>query len=56
MPPGVTARQPAETLATAFDSLLAGAVTQWLHANDGGRLETLLADLADVLLEGIAAS
>lgn len=52
----LTSRQPAETLATAFDSLLAGAVTQWLHANDGGRLETLLADLADVLLEGIAAS
>jgi AcrR family transcriptional regulator len=45
--------QPAETLATAFDSLLAGAVTQWLHARDGARLEPLLADLSEVLLEGV---
>lgn len=50
----LTARRPAETLATAFDSLLAGAVTQWLHAGGNTRLELLLADLAEVLLEGIA--
>jgi TetR/AcrR family acrAB operon transcriptional repressor len=46
--------RPAETLATAFDSLLAGAVTQWLHAGDGSPLGPLLTDLADVLLEGVA--
>jgi AcrR family transcriptional regulator len=45
--------QPAETLATAFDSLLAGAVTQWLHARDGARLGPLLADLSEVLLQGV---
>lgn len=45
--------QPAEILATAFDSLLAGAVTQWLHAGDNGRLAPRLAALAEVLLEGV---
>lgn len=50
----LTGARTAETLAIAFDSLLAGAVTQWLHAADGEPLAPLLADLADVLLEGIA--
>lgn len=47
--------KPAETLATAFDSLLAGAVAQWLHGPGRAPLGPLLADLADVLLTGIAA-
>jgi len=51
----LTLRKPAETLATALDSLLAGAVTQWLHSGDDHALEPLLTDLADVLLEGITA-
>jgi AcrR family transcriptional regulator len=32
----------AEVLATAFDSLLSGAVIQWLHAQRRGSLPTLL--------------
>jgi AcrR family transcriptional regulator len=51
----LTDRRPPETLATAFDSLLAGAVTQWLHASDDVPVGPLLAGLADVLLEGAAA-
>lgn len=50
----LTGRRSAEALATAFDSLLAGAVTQWLHAGDGAPLAPFLSDLADLLLEGIA--
>lgn len=49
-------RRPAETLATAFDSLLAGAVTQWLHGPDDTALTPMLSDLAGVLLDGIAAA
>jgi AcrR family transcriptional regulator len=49
-------RRAAETLATAFDSLLAGAVTQWLHGPSDAALEPMLSDLADVLLDGIAAA
>ncbi len=49
-------RRAAETLATAFDSLLAGAVTQWLHGTSDAALEPMLSDLADVLLDGIAAA
>ncbi|MDO8901355.1 MAG: TetR/AcrR family transcriptional regulator [Phenylobacterium sp.] len=49
-------RRPAETLATAFDSLLAGAVTQWLHGPDDAPLTPMLSDLAEVLLDGIAVA
>lgn len=52
----LTQRKSAETLATAFDSLLAGAVTQWLHAGAPARLEPLLEDLIDLLLNGIGAA
>lgn len=46
-------QQPAVILATAFDSLLSGAVTQWLHADDRASLQSKLSDLADVLLDGV---
>jgi AcrR family transcriptional regulator len=45
----------AEVLATAFDSLLSGAVIQWLHAQRRGSLPTLLESLIDVFLDGAAA-
>jgi hypothetical protein len=51
-----TAERPAEVLATAFDSLLAGAATHWLHNPQGVPLAELLGDLAEVLLEGISVS
>jgi len=47
--------QPAEVLATAFDSLLSGAVTQWLHARQKSALGPLLASLVEVFLNGAAA-
>lgn len=50
-----TTERPAEVLATAFDSLLAGAATHWLHNPDGAPLASLMADLAEVLLRGISA-
>jgi AcrR family transcriptional regulator len=45
----------AEVLATAFDSLLSGAVIQWLHAQRRGSLPALLEALVDVFLDGAAA-
>lgn len=42
----------AEVLATAFDSLLSGAVIQWLHAQRRGSLPTMLESLVDVFLDG----
>jgi len=45
----------AEVLATAFDSLLSGAVIQWLHAQRRGSLPTLLESLIDVFLDGAVA-
>lgn len=46
---------PAEVLATAFDSLLSGAVTQWLHDRRRGSLAGLLKSLIDVFLKGAAS-
>jgi AcrR family transcriptional regulator len=46
--------QSAEVLATAFDSLLSGAVTQWLHASQKSALGALLASLVEVFLSGAA--
>lgn len=43
-----------EVLATAFDSLLSGAVIQWLHNPQKGALAPLLDSLAKVLLGGAA--
>lgn len=47
---------PANALATAFDSLLAGAVNHWLHDPRRGALAPLLSSLVDVLLGGAAAA
>lgn len=44
----------AEALATAYDSLLSGAVIQWLHSSRKASLPTLLASLVDVFLHGAA--
>ncbi|MDP3736547.1 MAG: TetR/AcrR family transcriptional regulator [Hyphomonadaceae bacterium] len=46
---------PAEVLATAYDSLLSGAVAQWLHAAPKSPLGPLLTSLAAVFLKGAAA-
>lgn len=52
----VTHKYPPDVLATAFDSMLSGAVTQWLHDPKKGALSPLLSSLVDVLLSGAAAS
>jgi hypothetical protein len=52
----VTSKYPPDVLATAFDSMLSGAVTQWLHDPKKGALSPLLSSLLDVLLNGAAAS
>ena len=52
----VTRKYAPDVLATAFDSLLSGAVTQWLHDPRKGALAPLLASLVDVLLDGAAAA
>jgi AcrR family transcriptional regulator len=46
---------PAEVLATAFDSLLSGAVIQWLHARRRESLPAMLESLIDVFLDGAGA-
>lgn len=51
----ITLDHSAEVLATAFDSLLSGAVAQWLHAPRKGALAPLLSSLVEVLLKGAAA-
>ncbi len=51
----ITRAQTAEVLATAYDSLLSGAVIQWLHDPRKGALRPMLADLADVFLNGATA-
>ncbi|SUS03364.1 hypothetical protein DF3PB_10116 [uncultured Defluviicoccus sp.] len=50
----VTRALPPELLATAFDSLLSGAVTHWLQNSVRMPLHRILADLAEVFLVGIA--
>ena len=52
----ITRDHPADVLATAFDSMLSGAVAQWLHAPRKGALAPLLSSLVDVMLKGAAAS
>ena len=46
----------AETLANAFDSLLSGAVIQWLHDRRKSSLPRRLASLVDVFLNGAVPS
>lgn len=48
----ISSAQPAEVLATAYDSLMSGAVIQWLHDPRKGSLRPMLAALADVFLKG----
>lgn len=48
--------QSAEVLATAYDSLLSGAVIQWLHDPRKGALPQLLSSLMDVFLKGAAST
>jgi len=50
----VASKPAADVLATAFDSLLSGAVTQWLHDPRKTRLAPLLNSLVEVLLNGAA--
>lgn len=50
----ISREKSAEVLATAFDSLLSGAVTQWLHAPRKSALGPLLASLVEVFLNGAA--
>jgi AcrR family transcriptional regulator len=50
----ITRALPPEVLATAFDSLLSGAVTQWLQDGSGTSLDKLLAALGEVFLSGAA--
>lgn len=50
----VTATCAAETLTIAFDSLLSGAVTNWLQGPADRRLAPLLAELCATLLDGAA--
>ncbi len=45
---------PADVLATAYDSLLSGAVIQWLHDRRKGALPGLLEALAEIFLNGAA--
>ena len=45
--------QPPEVLATAFDSLLAGAITQWLQERQKAALQSLLDAFAEVFLQGV---
>ncbi|MBI1362311.1 MAG: TetR family transcriptional regulator [Alphaproteobacteria bacterium] len=50
----VTGALPPEVMATAFDSLLSGAVTQWLQSSPRTSLSRMLAALAEVFLVGVA--
>jgi AcrR family transcriptional regulator len=50
----ISLEHPAEALATAYDSLLSGAVIQWLHDSRKTSLPGLLASLVDVFLNGAA--
>lgn len=52
----ISTTHPAGVLATAFDSLLSGAVIQWLHEGRPRGLAGLLASLIAVFLHGAAAS
>ncbi len=51
----LTTGQSAEVMATAYDSLLSGAVIQWLHDPRKGALRPMLSALADVFLKGASA-
>lgn len=48
----IAAASSAEALATAYDGLLSGAVTWWLHGPTGKPLPPLLAELVTIFLNG----
>ncbi len=48
----ISRSQPADVLATAYDSLLSGAVIQWLHNRRKSTLPSLLEALAEIFLNG----
>ena len=48
----ISKSHPADVLATAYDSLLSGAVIQWLHDRRKGTLPGLLEALAEIFLNG----
>ena len=48
----ISKSHPADVLATAYDSLLSGAVIQWLHDRRKGALPGLLEALAEIFLNG----
>lgn len=52
----LTRTQTADVLATAYDSLLSGAVIQWLHTPSRGGLPALLTSLLEVFLKGAATA
>ena len=51
----ISKSHPADVLATAYDSLLSGAVIQWLHDRRKGALPGLLEALVEVFLNGAGA-
>lgn len=51
----ISSAAPTEVLATAFDSLLSGAVIQWLHARRRESLPDILESLIEVFLDGASA-
>jgi TetR/AcrR family transcriptional regulator, acrAB operon repressor len=50
----LTRKQPAESLASAFDSLVFGTITHWLYQDHGEPLHERMLRAAEVLLGGIA--
>jgi AcrR family transcriptional regulator len=52
----IVAEPSAAELGAAFDSLLSGAVTQWIHAPPGEPLAPSLRAMAEVLLGGASAT
>lgn len=51
----IAAGHSAGALATAFDSLLSGAVIQWLHEGERSGLAGLLTSLINIFLQGAVA-
>ena len=52
----ISTNHPAHALAIAYDSLLSGAVTQWLKEPMAAPLARLLGELLQIFLEGVASS
>jgi len=52
----ITLANSAEALATAYDSLLSGAVAWWLHGSPGQPLAPLLGEMVEIFLTGVRPS